>query len=479
MAAWLFTSLPGFCLASPPVTVTTYPGPAGLAAAADFKVWVNDKEVFLYNTEPAAVGQFSFTGEVTVRVQAMQDVRHVDIRPKNLNIKYQLAGNQITFKVAKPGALSIELHNESKRVVTLFANPPETAIPNPTDPHVKFFKSGTVYEAGMIELADGDQLYIEGGAYVKGSVKAKDAKNVRISGRGILDGGQLPQGTRMVLLDHVDGALLEGIVLLDSRTWTVEPLFCKNIDIDNLKIVNWRTGSDGIDLVGTSHVRIKNCFVRANDDCIVIKTWAGNDLYPRQKDAGPDVEDITVTNSVFWNMPWGNALEIGFELRCKTIKDITFSDCDIIHVERGAAMSIHNGDFATVRNIRFEDIRVEDARHKLIDLAVFFSQYSVDRPTDEAERKQRYKNGVWDGVLWVYPGEEALYAPNRGKIENIVFKNIQVTDGPVPFSVLAGYDGQHAVENVTIENLKINGKKVTNATDGKFHLEHTKGVIFR
>ena len=167
------------------------------------------------------------------------------------------------------------------------------------------------------------------------------------------------------------------------------------------------------------------------------------------------------------------------ELRCKTIQDITFRDCDIIHVERGAAMSIHNGDFATVRNIRFEDIRVEDARHKLIDLAVFYSQYSVDRPTDADERKRRYKQGAWDGVLWVYPGEENQHAPHRGRIENVVFKNIRVVDGSVPFSVLAGYDARHGVENVVIENLQLGGKKVTNAEAGKFSLEHAKGVTFR
>ncbi len=476
----LATHLATLGVAAPPTTVVTYPGPAGMTPAADFRVWVNDTELFLYNTEPAAVGQFSFSGEVTVRVQATkQDVRWADIRPKNSGITYQLSNNQLTFKLSKPGALSIEFHNESKRVVTLFANPPEGPAPNPADPHVKFFKAGTVYDAGAIELADGDHLYIEGGAYLKGSVRAKGAKNIRISGRGMIDGGQLPQNTRMVLLDHVDGASLEGIVLIDSRTWTVEPLFCQNLTIDNLKIVNWHTGSDGIDLVGTSHVTIKNCFVRANDDCIVIKTWAGDDLYPKRKEAGPDVDDITVTNSVFWNMPWGNALEIGFELRCKTIQNITFRNCDIIHVERGAAMSIHNGDFATVRNIRFDDIRIEDARHKLIDLAVFYSQYSVDRPTDNADRAKRYKNGVWDGVLWVYPGEEATYATHRGRIENIVFKDIRVVDGPVPFSVLAGFDGQHLVENVVIDRLVILGKKVTNAPMGKFSLEHTKGIKFR
>jgi hypothetical protein len=64
------------------------------------------------------------------------------------------------------------------------------------------------------------------------------------------------------------------------------------------------------------------------------------------------------------------------------VRDLRFLNSDIIHVERGAALSIHQGDDAEVRDVLFEDIRVEDARHKLVDLAVFYSQYSVDRPAD-------------------------------------------------------------------------------------------------
>ena len=460
-------------------TVITYPPPAGVTAANDFRVWVNDQEIFLYNTVPAAVGQFSFDGEVTVRVSAIQDVKWVDFRPKSQGISYQLKDNQITFKLSKPSPLSIEFHNESKRVIHLFANPLEGPKPKPDDPHVTYFKAGKVYEAGVINLKEGDHLYIEGGAVVKGAVEAAHTKNIKISGRGILDGTDLKKGTRMILLDRIDGASLEGIVLLNSHTWTVEPLFCQHLSIDNLKIVNWQTGSDGIDLVGTSHVKIKNCFVRANDDCIVVKTWNGADKYAQQTGVGPDVEDIDVTHSVFWNMPWGNALEIGFELRAKSVRNITFSDCDIIHVERGAAMSIHNGDFATVSDIRFEDIRVEDARHKLIDLAVFYSQYSVDRPSDEETRRKAYKQGAWDGVLWVQPGEEAKHATHRGSIKNIIFKNIQIVEGPAPFSLISGYDDQHAVENVTIDNLTVYGMKVKTTQQGKLYTERAKAITIK
>lgn len=467
-----------FAVAQSP-TLTTYPTPAGLAPAPDFRVWVNGRELFLYDTKPAAIGSFDFTGTVTVELTGTQDIKWVDVRPKSRGIVPVIANNRARFTLDRPGQFSIEFHNESKRVIHLFANPPETTRPRPDAPGVRYFRGGRVYDVGALNLKDGEHLYLEGGAVLKGSVQATNARNVRISGRGILDGDSLPRGTRIVLLDRVEGARVEGVTLVNSRTWTLEPMFCRNLRIDNLKIVNSETGSDGIDLVGCSDVRITNCFVRANDDCIVLKTWKGAEKYPTNPEVGPDISDIAVSNCVFWNMPWGNALEIGFELRANAVRDVRFTDSDIIHVERGAAMSIHNGDYATVENILFENIRVEDARHKLIDLAVFLSQYSVDRPTDPAERKRRYKAGAWDGVLWVYPGEEARYAAKRGRIRNVTFRNIAVVDGPVPFSLLSGFDDAHGVENVVVENLTFHGRRVRSLAEGKFFVENARGVVVK
>nr|MCU0451852.1 glycosyl hydrolase family 28 protein [Bernardetiaceae bacterium] len=171
------------------------------------------------------------------------------------------------------------------------------------------------------------------------------------------------------------------------------PQDCRQVNIRNVKIVSWKFGSDGIDLVATSGVRVADCFLRCNDDCIAIKGWGGTEKYPQTPQKGPNISDIAVRNTVFWNMAWGNAIDIGFELRCDLVSNLSFTDCDVVHVDRGAVFSIHNGDYATVQDVRVENLRVEDAMHKLIDVAIFLSQYSLDRPQDEAERKRRYQRG--------------------------------------------------------------------------------------
>lgn len=459
--------------------LVTYPAPDSARRAVDFSVTVNGKEVFVYDNAVSAMAGFSFEGGVTIEVASAHDLRWVDIRPRSLAIPVSVSPNKLTFKITKPGQLSIERNGEHTRPLYIFASPLEKDAPRPNDPNVRYFAPGKIHDVGTLTLKDNETVYIAGGAVVRGNIEATDARNISIRGRGILDASRLEKG-RLVRLWRCQNIDIEGITIVDSPGWTLVLLDCDNVTIRNHNQVCWRNGSDGIDLVGTSKVRVRDCFLRNNDDNIVVKSFSINpETYYSQPGKGRDVTDILVERCVIWNMPWGNAFEIGFELRCKTVNDITFRDCDLIHVDRGAALSIHNGDEATVENIVYENIRVEDAPHKLIDLAVFWSQYSTDRPATQEERTRQYMQGAWDGVLRVPPGQQVAYARNRGKIRNIVFRNIAVTDGQFPYSILYGYDAQHPIENVRFEKLTIHGRPVRSLKEGRFSVENATGIVWK
>lgn len=459
--------------------LTTYPAPDSARRAADFGVTVNGQPVFVYDNAVSAMAQFSFAGSVTVEITSTHDLRWVDIRPKNRAIPVSVTANKITFRLTEPGQFSIERNGEHNRPLYIFAAPPETDVPKPNAPNVRYFAPGKIYDVGTLTLKSNETLYIAGGAIVRGNILATDAQQVGIRGRGILDASSLKEGP-LIRFWRCKQVAVEGITVVNSPGWTLVLLDCDTVSIRNHNQVCWRNGSDGIDLVGTSHVRISDCFLRNNDDNIVVKSFSINpETFYSQPGKGRDVTDILVERCVIWNMPWGNALEIGFELRCRTVNAITFRNCDLIHVDRGAALSIHNGDEATVENILYDNIRVEDAPHKLIDLAVFWSQYSTDRPATQEERTRQYMQGAWDGVLRVPAGQEVTHARSRGRIRNITFRNVAVTDGQFPYSILYGYDAQHPVENVRFENLTIHGKPIQSAQAGHFSVENATGVSWR
>ena len=472
-----------------------YPSPAGLAASPDYEVKINGQPSFVYaSPAQAAYCSFDMNGPVEITIKANRDIKWVDVRPLAKGIKPLFKDSTITIRLSKPAQLSIELNGSIKMPLFLFANAPEKNKPSKKDANVIFFEAGKIHHAGLIQMKSNQTVYIEAGAVVVGAITAKDASNIKIMGRGVLDGTwnnrfddalikagsfdkiPLPSNNtyqRFIELSNCENVTIDGITLHNSTSWQVVPINCRKVLINDIKIISDQASDDGIDVVHCKGLVIKNCFIKVKDDCVVIKAYL-----PK----GPgvqDVDNVLIENCVLWNALWGNALEIGFELNGVDVKNIRFNNCDIIHVEMGAVMSIHNAGSSTVSNIIFENIRIEDADQKLLDLAIFRSQYSDDKPKDEAERKRLYLNGAWDGVMMVPADKKEYHASYRGKITNVIFRNISIVDGLFPYSVFYGFDKNKNVSNITIENLKVHGKKITAVKDAKLYMENTSSINIR
>jgi hypothetical protein len=456
--------------------LVTYPAPQGADLAEDFVVKVNGKETLVYDSKVAAFTYFSFDGNVNISVTSDKNIKTVDIRPKSRNIAYSINGRTISFQLNRPCNLSVEINGNIKRPLFLFANPLEQNPPKPGDKNVRYFEAGKIHKAGEIKLGSGETIYIAGGAIVRGRIRAEGAENARVLGRGILDGSGRDYKTQMVKLSGCSDVQTNGIVVFNSYGWTLVPVKSDNVRFDNVKVIGWRDNDDGVDIVGCTNLSIESCFLRTKDDCIAVKASPG---YFEEGESGlRNVRNVRVIDSVLWNAEWGNAMEIGFELQTKKVSDILFRNCDIIHVERGGTFTIHNGDFATVENIRFENIRVEDSRDKLIELRVGLSIYSKDCPWElHRQNPQRKRSPLGQ---WVRPeaDKEREFAAQRGHIRNVYFKNIAVSGQKLPKSYLIGYNAAHSVENVVIENLQFNGSRILDAETGNFTIETAKQVRF-
>jgi hypothetical protein len=65
------------------------------------------------------------------------------------------------------------------------------------------------------------------------------------------------------------------------------------------------------------------------------------------------------------------------------------------------------------------------------------------------------------------------------RIQGIVFKNIPLPGSPFVHSTVQGHDAEHAVEDVTPENLRIHGILIAGAEEGKVRVNtHVKNVRF-
>ena len=166
------------------------------------------------------------------------------------------------------------------------------------------------------------------------------------------------------------------------------------------------------------------------------------------------MKNILVEHCVLWNAEPGNAVEIGYEVRCDEISDITFRDLDIVHCEyegnqSGGVLTIHNADRAHIHDIVYEDIRVEDAQEKFVDIKVLDSKYSLDR--------------------------------KRGSVENIYFRNVEILNGNFPVSIIRGFEMHTEMSrprNIYFDNVVVLGKKVESPSDLHMVVELSDDILF-
>ena len=197
----------------------------------------------------------------------------------------------------------------------------------------------------------------------------------------------------------------------------------------------WRYNSDGIDICNSQDVTIRGCFVRSFDDSIVIKgLGACND----------PVRNVRVEGCVIWN-DWGRALEIGAETAAPEMADILFRDCDIVRTTV-VAMDIQHGDRAAIKDVRFENIRVE------IDDVNWRCQIQKSR-----DEKFAFDTHFCPQLL-VLEIVKTMWSHDtqRGTMERVTMRDCSVTGKPLPPSRLQGFDAQHGIQGVTIANLRIN-----------------------
>ncbi len=428
-----------------------YPPPEGVEPSPDYRLRADGREVFVHHCPAASYACFSLEGKVELEVEPGYSFERAVVRPLSRAVEPRVEDGVIRLSLHGPAKLSLELDGDLSRPLFIFADPPARDIPAPDAPGVRFFEAGRVHEAGVMELDAGETIYIEGGAVVRGAVHAESAEGVTVRGRGVLDGGAFVQsgrGTGPWLLRFIAcrGVRVEGIAAVMSPRWTMPCVGCQDVLAEGVKIITLGVGHDGIDFVGCRDATARDCFIRTDDDCVAVKASTYRDDC-----GGEDVSRIRVEGCVLWNGRPGNALEIGYETRCDSMDAIVFRDCDVIHVEwegysSGAALSIHNGDRATVTNVLYEGIRVEDARQKLIDLKVTLDRYSRDE--------------------------------ERGHVRGVTLRNIQVVDGPFPPSIIQGYDSEHSVEDVIIENLMVRGRPVADCAEAKLVVEKARTPRF-
>lgn len=82
---------------------------------------------------------------------------------------------------------------------------------------------------------------------------------------------------QLVNLVNSENILIEGVTMLNSPFWVMHPLFCKNLTVRSVKVINEGPNGDGCDPESCENVLIENCIFHTGDDCIAIKSGRNAD----------------------------------------------------------------------------------------------------------------------------------------------------------------------------------------------------------
>lgn len=430
--------------------------------SAEYRAWVDGEEAYVFNQTGFAGGTMSWIyldlhQPVTIHVQPHRMVDEVRVLPRRCQIAATIHNNGVTLRIEKPGSYQLEWDQNLELPFFIFARPPESATSGLLAAPASASESSTDGTAtgkrisfepgehcvGRIVLNSGDELHLASGAEVYGAIYAKDATNIRITGRGTLRQSHLRFGGRgderhPIELIGCRDVLIEGIMVIEGCTWNVVFRDCDRVHVRHITVLSERPYStDGINPCDSREVLVEHCFIRCKDDCISIKGMQRNVPLEALK----PIHDIEVRDCVFWSDN-NNGLVVGTETWASEISHIYLHRIDFIRVtgtcgDWAAAFAVQALADTHIHNIVFEDIEVEYCTGN--PFAIFYLDVVYGIPG------QRRKTGAL--------------------MEKITFRNITFHTPVKRRSIIKGMNDLCLVKNVTFAGISNGGKAVQGADD--------------
>ena len=481
--------------------VAAYPRAACDLANSDFpSVKVDGTAVETVSTDMnVGYTHFAFSGEVAVEVTVKEAIETFDLSPHRYGIQAVAKGNVLSFRLSQPRKLHLKVNGLTRFFI--FADAPEENPPRPGQPGVYdigdygvassldsvqteniqraiddvaskkgvLFVPPGVYLSGELKAKSDLTLYLSAGAVLRGTAKISDyprgrfgtqlihlldCENVRIMGRGALDGKG--RALRYATKNSGDGRLklirsfrarnivVEDVLLRDAGTWSIHLIESSDLRFTNTKLISntildepgfpWEPNTDGFDPDNSSRVIIENGFVSCSDDAIAVKLRYGTLR---------DMDNVQFRSNVVWTVK--SALKIGTEVVDRKMTNIVFENNEVIHADRGIVVYCYRG--ATIENPRWINNYFERIGDNIKEMNIEMNIRDVE---------------------------------GRGRLNDVLIKdNTFERFSPNPSS-LRGLDSQHVIDGVVFDNLVIAGKKQTSLDEAEITSnEHVKNVLFK
>jgi len=481
--------------------VIPYPRVPGDQPNLDFpSIKVNNVPIDTVSTDiNVGYAHFAFSGTVTVEIAASEIIDTFDLSPHRYGIQATAKGNILSFQLSQPRKMHLKINDLPRFFI--FADKPEVNPPQPGQPGVYdlgiyevsssldsvqtkkiqhaiddvaskrgiLYVSPGIYRSGELKMKSGLTFYLAPGAIIKGTGEVEDyprgelgtqqiylldCQDVRIEGRGVIDGqgralrfstdnssdGRL----KLIRSRRATDCMVADVILRDAGTWGIHLIESSNLLFTNYKLISntvledtdfpWGMNTDGFDPDNSSRIIIENGFVSCGDDAIAVKLRYGT---------RSDMDDIQFRNNVVWTVK--SALKIGTEVYDRKITNVVFENNEVIRADRGIVVYCYRG--ATIENSKW--------------INNYFEFIGGDMKRMHMEIKIQDEGG-------------------KGHLSDVLIKNNTFERLSQNQSRLRGLDSAHVINGVTFDNLVIAGKKCMSLEDGQILAnKYVRNVSFK
>ncbi|MBN1894557.1 right-handed parallel beta-helix repeat-containing protein, partial [bacterium] len=362
------------------------------------------------------------------------------------------------------------------------------------------------YESGTIWLKSDIHFQLEAGAVLKGSpdmadyrfgetryglLRAERARNLTISGPGILDGngthfmvpdrphtgedfdrsvtrqgedfmsakfgfedGPIAYDARpdmMLVILRCENVVIRNITFHDSPSWTMRIGDCDGVLVHGISILNnlLIPNSDGIHCTTSRNIRISDCDIRAGDDAVIVTGFGDeNGVRPRTfeqdfnyKNRGignktGHAENVTVTNCCLQSRSAG--IRVGYGNN--PIRNCVFQNIVIYGSNRG--IGVFSRDRGNIENILFSNITIETRLHSGHWWGKGEPLHVSAVPQNEKIPCGEIRNIRFVNILARSETGVVVWGHSEGAIRDILFENVRlgIKDGPLSASYSGNID---------------------------------------
>ena len=289
----------------------TYPGPGGSAyQSGNYTVEISDglnwsssytykysrssATAWHWGTSPAVhFTTFGTTGPVNCRITKVGgSITNLSVSPISKNIPTAIVGSQAFLTITQNDKIWVTVNGDDSNPLFIFADALKPAVPN----GATYFGVGVTNiapaSANHYQARSDEVIYLDGGAWVKGTINVQGTSNVRIMGPGVLSGELWNSETVQTnaFNDALAYCMVSGDCTVNGNGCQVQGVTLVASPFYNLRYIQSATG---VKLLSPWYGQTDGMYAQHADQCFA---FAGDNVFFTLWYAGGS-EEVTIANS--------------------------------------------------------------------------------------------------------------------------------------------------------------------------------------